>query len=324
MEIIGYEEKYDEAIKNIDSVIYFNIKYHQDVISESVCLAVDKEEVLGVGFLKAGATFLKVEREALPYYFIHAEYLACEKLDAESQVLASGMLLEELKYRFDLIQKNYPNRRLILRLFCNAEKTAYLEFLMSYGFRPMRISPIMVYNLLTDNSVDDENLTEQAANDGIVQSDRIILKNGEILEIREMNPEDEFFAGEYTITNREAFEVEDSINELRFTMGGQDAHVYAVMKGKRVIAALTTWCVFEGRSATENIFCAKDYRNKGVTSTLIKYVLGILKNKGYETASLTVFGDNQPAMQLYLKLGYEVEGSILECHYERDYKNIGY
>lgn len=314
--IIDYEEQYDEAIKNIDSVLYFSIKYHQDVIAESVCLVVDGEEVLGAGFLKAGATFLKVEKEDLPYYFIHAEYQASEKLDAERQVLASGMLLEELLYRFDLIQENYSNRRLILRLFCNAEKIAYLEFLMSYGFRPMRISPIMVYNLLTG-------VSEEASGDS-VQSDRIILDNGEILEIREMNPEDEDFAREYTITNREAFLVEDSINELRFTMGGQDAHVYAVMKGKRVIAALTTWCVFEGRSATENIFCAKDYRNMGVTSTLIKYVLGILKNKGYETASLTVFGDNQPATQLYLKLGYEVEGCMLECHYERDYKNIGY
>lgn len=322
MEIIDYEESFDEAIKAIDPVLFYSIRYHGDVIKESVCLAVEEDELIGAGFLKAGATFLKVEEEQLPYYFIHAEYQADEEADEESQVIASGMLLEELKERFDLIQERYSDKRLILRLFCNAEKTAYLEFLMYYGFRPMRISPIMVRDL-SDESYEMTSDMDEAQEKNNPETE-ILLDNGEVLVIKEMDPEDEEFAREYTITNREAFEVEDSINELRFTMGGQDAHVYAVMKDRRVIAAVTTWCVYEGRSATENIFCAKDYRNMGITSSLIEYVLSILKGRGYKTASLTLFGDNQPACRLYMKLGYEVEGEMLECHYEKNYKNIGF
>lgn len=314
IKIRNYSEEYDEQIKALSMVTFFTIKYHQDTIADSVCLAFDGEKLVGTGYLKAGATFLKIDAEDLRYYFIHAEFMADEEADAESQVVASGMLLEELIRRFDAVQDKYPGKRLILRLWCQAQQTDYLEFLMAYGFRLMRVTPILV-RTLTDEDADV--FTAKASN-------VISLKNGEKLEIRECDPYDEAFARAYTVTNREAFEVEDSLNELRFVMGGADSHVFAVMKGERVIAAVTTWLITDERAATENIFCAEDYRHMGVTSTLLGYVFGFLKDKGYEEGSLTVFGDNQPAMQLYLKLGYEVEGTLLECHYERDYKNIGY
>lgn len=313
IKIIDYSDRYDEKLMKLDMMSFLNIKYHRDVILKSVCLAADGDEIIGVGMLKAGATFLKIDEEELRYYFIHADFLADEGADAEAQVIASGMLIEELKKRFDKIQDSHKGKRLILRVWTNAMKKDYLEFLMSYGFRPMRVTPIMARELT------DEDMEAYSEDEPVIR-----LKGGEKLAIREMDPDDENFAKEYIKTNREAFEVEDSINELRFVMGGEDSHVFAVMKGERVIAALTTWTVSEGRAATENIFCAQDYRQKGVTSALIQYALGFLRSRGYEQASLTVFGDNQPATQLYLKLGYEVEGTLLECHYERDYKNIGF
>lgn len=314
IEIISYSEEYDELIKALDTVTFYSIKYHQDVIKDSVCLAMNGRQLVGVGMLKAGATFLKVDLEDLRYYFIHADFFTDDEVDVESQVMASAMMLEDLKDSFNEIQDRYPGKRLILRLWCSSEKNDYLEFLMSYGFRPMRVTPVLARTL----DGEDENVFT-AKNSNIIE-----LKNGERLEIREMNPYDETFAREYILTNREAFEVEDSMNELRFVMGGEDSHVFAVMKGERVIAAVTTWLITDERASTENIFCAEDYRNMGITTAMLQYVFGFLKSKGYSVASLTVFGDNQPATQLYFKLGYEVEGTVIECHYERDYRNIGY
>lgn len=307
--ICEYTPLYDEQLKAVDMMSFLNIKYHPDVLADTVCLAVEDDKLLGVGFLKAGATFLKVDTEELPYYYIHAEFKADENADAESQVIASRFMLEELKGSFTVIQDKYPGKRLILRLWCGAGKSAYLEFLMSLGFRPMRVIPVMVKEL------EDEEFTSD---------DSIILPNGEELKIREMNPCDENFAAAYTVTNREAFEVEDSIGELKFMMGGEDTHVFAVMKGERVIAAVTTWVVSEGRAVTENIFCARDCRRMGITGRLLEYTFSFLKAKGYEEASLTVFGDNQPAAQLYFKSGYQLESCILECHYELNYKNAAY
>lgn len=310
LKITDYSEKYDEQLQLLDQVIFFTVKYHADVIKSSICLAVSDDKLIGAGYLKAGSSFLEVDKEELPYYYIHAEFAADIKTEPGIQIEASGMLLDGLKERFDALQREYASKRLILRLWCMADKTAYLEFLISYGFRPMRVTPIMVRQL------SDEDL-EYAP-------EKLLDRDGKELEIEEKDPFDSSFMDEYLLTNKEAFEVADSANELRFVMGGPDSHVYAVMKGKRVIAALTLWSVTDKRAATENIFCAKDYRRRGITSCLINYACKKLREQGYEEASLTVFGDNQPAEQLYLGLGYEVEGCMLECHYEKSYKNIGF
>lgn len=310
MKIAEYSEKYDEALKSIDELSFLTVKYHQDVIKSSVCVALKGKKVMGAGFLKAGATFLRIEDD-LPYYFIHAEYFADNTADPVDQIEASEMILEELKDCFNSIQDTYPHKRLILRLWSDSKKTAYLEFLIFHGFRPMRISPVLVREL--DDECDSEELSE-------------IIDTGtcEKLVIKDMDPNDDRFMEEYLITNGEAFEVPDSAQELKFITGGEDSHVFAVMSGNRVIASVTTWKISEKRAATENIFCAADHRRRGITAYLINYVCSFLYKKGYSEASLSVFGDNQPAEQLYLKLGYMLEGCMIECHYERDYKNIGF
>lgn len=309
MKTILYNEKYDKAIQNIDMILFFTIKYHNDVLKDTVTLAVDGRKVCGVGYLKAGATFLKVEKENLPYYFIHSEIFTDVSADPALQVGAMSLLLAELKRRFLEIQDKYSDKRLILRMWSPAENLDFLEFLMEHGFRQMRLTPIMVKSLTKKDIKKDD-------------TDLSFIEEG--LHIREMDPNNDEFLKAYMVTNREAFEVEDSGDEMKFMMGGADSHVWAVMKEDRVIAALSTWQISEKRAATENIFCAEDYRKKGVTSALIKYVFSQLRKSDYREASLTVFGDNQPAMQLYLKLGYVLNGELIECHFEKEYKNIGF
>lgn len=49
----------------------------------------------------------------------------------------------------------------------------------------------------------------------------------------------------------------------------------------------------------------KEYRGKGIGTELMKQMLSILKEKGYEKASLSVQKENY-AYKMYLKLGFKV------------------
>lgn len=49
----------------------------------------------------------------------------------------------------------------------------------------------------------------------------------------------------------------------------------------------------------------KEYRGKGIGTELMKQILSILKEKGYEKASLSVQKENY-AYKMYLKLGFKV------------------
>lgn len=62
----------------------------------------------------------------------------------------------------------------------------------------------------------------------------------------------------------------------------------------------------------------KEYRNKGIGTSLMKRMLQLLKEKGYEKASLSVQKDNY-AVKLYQSLGFEI---IRET--EEEYKMLYY
>lgn len=309
LEIIEYNEKFDDDIMKLDELMFLEIKYHADVLKETICIALYNNEFAGVGFLIAGATFLQIEKQELPYYHLHAEYKAVVGTDYE--VEASTEMLENLKLKFCRLQDTYFDKRLILRLWCGGSESAYMEFLLYHQFRAMKVTPILV------KSLDDSGKKHEL---GI---DEFLFRLDKEMKIQEIKPnEDPELMKSYMEANGSAFCVEDSENELRFRLGSPKSHVFAVMKGSQVIASVTTWEVSEKRAATENIFCIEKYRNRGVTTALLEYVFNYLHGNGYREASLTVFGDNQPALQLYFKLGYELLATLVEMHYETDYEPV--
>ena len=83
----------------------------------------------------------------------------------------------------------------------------------------------------------------------------------------------------------------------------------AEVKGT-VIGAVWTRCI-EGfgtvdKSAPElAISIYQDYRGQGIGTDLMKHMLKLLKNKGYQKTSLSVQKENY-AVRMYLNLGYEV------------------
>lgn len=314
LEIVDYSERFDGDIIRLDELIFLELKYHQDVIKDSVCIALQDGAFAGIGFLIAGATYRVIDERELRYYQISVEYKAVE--GTEWEIEASEAILEDLKLSFEDICNEYPEKRLILRLWSNGANNAYIEFLMMMEFRPMKVTPILEKRL-DCNQKQAGALMEQARAD--------IRAIGSALTITEIFPNrDEHMMSEYLRSNGSAFEVEDSSAELCFRMEGPFTKVFAVMEGETVVASVTVWKITEEQAATENIFCIDGYRNRGITTALLQYAFAFLRQEGFSRASLTVFGDNQPAVQLYFKLGYELTGTLLEMHYEPDYLPVQY
>lgn len=293
LEIVRYESKYDNGMVEINPILALSVRYHGDTFQDTVLVAKSGEDVVGFGFLSAGPTFLDMEHCDICH--VHVEFTAerGHKLEVE----ASGALLEALIEAFHKMEKKYPEKKLVLRTWCRASATHYLEFLMQYEFMIKRSTPVMVRNL-----EDMSDLSEDYR-----------LPKG--LCIREI-AFDEAKMKQYIAASGKAYVVPDSPSELWFRLGGGQTRVFSVMKDDAFVASITVWPVSEYRYATENIFCIPEYQRKGIASSLLRFALHKVKEMGGTEASLMVFGDNTPAQLCYLNLGYEVEDIMLEMHYE--------
>lgn len=290
---VPYREEYFEAMAEMNRIMALSVRYHPDVFQKSVIVALLDGVPVGFGFLAAGPTFL--DRKHCKTCHIHVEFTAEKGHPLEVEVSAG--LLEELQAIFREMEQDYPEKKLVLRTWTRATAKSYLEFLMQFGFMIRRSTPLMVRDLsdLSDLSED------------------FSLPRGLTIKVLQM---DDAVMERYIEATAKAFLVPDSAGELRFRLAGGTAKVYAVLKGEEIIASVTIWEISESRYATENIFCIPAYQRQGIASTLLRAVLFELAGAGVREASLTVFGDNNPAQLMYLGLGYEVEDILLEMHYE--------
>ena len=80
----------------------------------------------------------------------------------------------------------------------------------------------------------------------------------------------------------------------------------------RPVSSVTVWLKDEETYAAENIFTVPSYRRKGLAEALLKETFKKAFDDGIKKIRLNVYADNAPAISLYLKLGFEVTGSIFE------------
>lgn len=301
--VMQYHEEYDEQIAQLDQLMYWKIKFHPDLIRESVYLAVEEKKLLGVAYLIKRSGFLHVDQN-LAYHEIILEHYVDTETANQDEVLS--LLLGQMKRECDRISAAYPGKRIFIKCWVPEEEHGRIELFLRNGFYLGRGTPVLVRQLEDVEPLDP----------GKPQRLNIQTENGnETLEIKALTMEDQFLE-EYEKANGNAFVIPDSIGDLAFKMNGPDVKVFAVMKGKEIIASVMIWDCGEKRAATENIFCIDQYRRKGITSALIEYVCAYLKSEGYEEASLSVYQDNLPAIFLYEKMGYRYEKFNFGIQYE--------
>ncbi|OPJ56636.1 GNAT family N-acetyltransferase [Clostridium oryzae] len=115
------------------------------------------------------------------------------------------------------------------------------------------------------------------------------------------------YAEEINITIDKEIEIlQDSLNSSRNVMIG--AFVNNELAGNASISCLRNYIKLKHRVAF-GIAIKKEYWNKGIGNALIKEIIGQAKQIGYEQIELGVFLDNEKAIALYKKHGFEVWGS---------------
>lgn len=302
LKLIRYAPQYDSELSALDREMFLEIKYHRDVLKDSIILALDTEgppEIIGYGYLLASASY-RLLKENLPEYHLHAIQKAVGPKEAE----ASVMLLNGLMDLFEEQKEAHPGKRLILRLWARESADAYLGLLKELGF--YQGNTMYVY----------ENVLEEAS--GVLTLSRIFSKaqkNLPGLMLKRVTPNEAFFR-EYKDVNGQAFHIPDSLDDLDFKLCYYDATIYSAFLGDRLIASVTSWRINEAVYTTENIFCLPGKQNLGATRALLGYVLLQLKKEGRSVAALTVYKDDLPAIKLYSSYGYKRKHTLLEMHYK--------
>lgn len=318
--IVNYRERYQSDIEALDAEMAAEIVRHADVLKDTVCVALSDGRFVGAGLIMETNPY-RVSAEEEEYQYLRAEYRVIPGIEEEAE--ASITLLEELQYRFDRLRRK-GGRKPVLRVWVRAEDTAYTELLYDEGFSVGNVMTVMKRGIdETDEWLDEE--------EPVMEDNRGPAYEPEPLygdEAREAAMERgtdepelrEFYAAEsewdtYFEVNAKSFGQPDSENEMRFRLGNPDCRVWVAIADDRLVAAVSVWPLADHTYATENIFCDPSYQRRGITTRLMRFVLGKLYDEGAVCARLTVYGDNLSAIRLYRKLGYSVAYELLEMHY---------
>lgn len=320
--IVNYRERYLSDIEALDAEMAAEIVRHADVCRDTVCVALTDGEFAGAGLIAETNPYHVSDEEEWQYY--RAEFRAIPGTEDEAEV--SITLLEELQYRFGRLPGR-DGRKPVLRVWVNAEDTAYTELLFDEGFRVGNVMTVMTRPIdETDELLEGQEEPEDnrgpaydpeanlSFGSGSDEDWRDVDAAADETEIREFfdSPE-EWMA--YFEVNARSFGQPDSENEMRYRLGNPDCHVWVAIRDDALVAAISVWPLGSGIYATENIFCDPRYQRRGITSKLLAHALGKLYDQGAVAVRLTVYGNNLPAIRLYRKFGYTVAYQLLEMHY---------
>ena len=302
LKLIRYAPQFDSALEAVDREMFIEIKYHKDVLRDSILLAQrssnEGSEITGFGYLLASASFRLIQTE-LSEYYIHA----IQKAVGEEEAEASVMLLNGLMDLFEEQKKAFPGKHLIHRVWARETALAYLSLLKEFGFYRGNTMYICE-NRLAET---EDRLT-------LPQIFSKAQKNLPGLTLQKVTPDDAFFR-EYISVNAEAFHIPDSLDDLYFKLRYYDASIYGAFLKDRLIASVSSWRVNDSVYTTENIFCLPSCQNLGATRALLGFVLTRLKKENRDIAALSVYKDDLPAIRLYSSYGYTRRHTLLEMHF---------
>ena len=332
IEIIPYSTEYDPFLEAAAPGKLREMRTHGDVLQDSVRAAVLDGRCLGFGYLIADEDFRRAaEAEACraaeaeerakaeaedcpadgcPECHLSLEFQALPDAgEMEPEVCAE--LLASLLDFFDALRESMPDRKPILRTWCGAGKTAYMDFLMSYGFSAAR--PMLVY---TRALTEEDRFPALGAHElNQTEPEKTSNRCCVLTKIHETKLEntDEFSA--FLSTMERAFETPESAENLRYRLADPGTRVFAAYEGERIIGGMVTWKTGACAASTEYIFCDPDRQRSGVAERLVRFAFAALRATGVTHVLLTVYGENIGAVSLYQKLGYELKSVLIEMQY---------
>jgi len=107
--------------------------------------------------------------------------------------------------------------------------------------------------------------------------------------------------------------------ERTLAMGGEMLVMYDAGNGNKIVG--TSWLTFDGRRLLLHHFgILPEYQGRGLSHTLLKETLRIVREKGYQV-KLEVHTANKVALKLYTEAGFEYLGDY-DVYIIRDIQSI--
>lgn len=295
LKIRGYREEDLEGIKELDFMMWLCIQWNGTYHKEDAFVAVDdNNHVIGVAALYYDGTFYYIEenREDIPLYKMQFEIRIEEGCENQDQVRRE--LLGALKKRFKEYKEKYPDKRMAMRCWMENDDVESMKFYLGEGFSGSDIIWVMGFDL-----------TGTIPQYEIPQGITISEENFSRLTVKDYQEADE----------RGNDGVQNSEDEFRFRLQGDSTKVFTAKDGDKVVSANIVWGIGDGQSATENVFTVPEYRHRNIGRSTLSYALNYLKGNGQTLATLSCKGDNLPAINMYLSMGYELKYYLVEMHY---------
>ena len=110
-----------------------------------------------------------------------------------------------------------------------------------------------------------------------------------------------------------------SENSIASELGNRLSHWLVVLDGEKVVGYVGSQTVL-GETDMMNIAVHPDYRKQGIATELIEALIQVLKERGSHSLMLEVRESNDPAKELYLKMGFKLVG-IRKNYYRNPKEN---
>jgi ribosomal protein S18 acetylase RimI-like enzyme len=292
--IRNYNNEDADQIGEIHPVLKLSYLFNKDYKTENIFCAVSGGEIIGVGHLEPDGSWNSFrEKPNLGFKKIRFSitlHQQCQNPNGIKQNLYKA-LLERAKE----IQTEMPENKIKLINYIDTANHKEAQFLIEKGFSLQEHQFFMIRDL-------SKEIPEIPQLEGI--------------DIRNWKMETENEIQQYLNAEASVFGHCWSSNRLKWYRGGPEWNTFTAFHGEIVAASVMTWGINGNRSATENVFVKPEWRGKGVSRAIILHALQHLKTMGKTEATLTVRGDNVPAIKLYTSLGYEVRGHVLEMSLE--------
>lgn len=295
--IVKFEDKYFEKLKEIDFMMWLRVRWDSTINSENVFAAVDDEKnLLGICALCYDGTWYYIDekRTDIPLYRMQMELCISDNIDNSEKV--ERELINSAKQRLQQIKKDYPEKKICIRCWCDEKEYDKQQQLLELGFTGNNIVWIMGFELDTAE-IPKLETPENVSVEILDNSDNAIK---------------EYLAANYLGFNN----VQDAEGELRFRLGDERTKIFVTRSNGKIVSSVTVWHISDERATTENIFTIPKYRRQKMGLLTVSAAIGYLKELGYKSATLTCVGDNVNAIALYSKIGYKVIGHLLEMHWE--------
>jgi len=110
-----------------------------------------------------------------------------------------------------------------------------------------------------------------------------------------------------------------SENSIASELGNRLSHWLVALDGEKVVGYVGSQTVL-GETDMMNIAVHPAYRKQGIATELIETLIQVLKERGSHSLMLEVRESNDPAKELYSKMGFELVG-IRKNYYRNPKEN---